>query len=87
MVSEAVVASDRKLKSTRLEQPRECLGSYDKKFRGSVASAESVQRLKGVTERGAWVAQSVKRPTLGFHSGHDLTVHEFQPRSGSVLTA
>ena len=25
-------------------------------------------------DRGAWVAQSVKHPTLGFASGHDLTV-------------
>ena len=30
-------------------------------------------------ERGTWVAQSVKRPTLGFSSGHDLTVYEFEP--------
>ena len=28
----------------------------------------------------ARVAQSVKRPTLGFCSGHDLTVCEFNPR-------
>ena len=27
---------------------------------------------------GAWVAQSVKHPTLGFGSGRDLTVHEFR---------
>ena len=27
----------------------------------------------------AWVAQSVKRSTLGFGSGHDLTVHGFDP--------
>ena len=32
--------------------------------------------------RGAWVAQSVKRPTLGFGSGHDLTVREFEPCIG-----
>ena len=31
---------------------------------------------------GAWLAQSVKRPTLGFGSGHDLTVREFEPRIG-----
>ena len=37
--------------------------------------------LKNVS-RGAWVAQSVKYPTLGFGSGHDLTVREFQPRVG-----
>ena len=29
--------------------------------------------------RGSWVAQSVKRPTLGFNSGHDLTDPEFKP--------
>ena len=28
---------------------------------------------------GAWVAQSVKHPTLGLGLGHDLTVHEFEP--------
>ena len=28
---------------------------------------------------GTWVAQLVKHPTLGFGSGHDLTVHEFKP--------
>ena len=37
--------------------------------------------LKGPTQ-GAWVARSVKRPTLGFGSGHDLTVPEFEPRIG-----
>ena len=29
---------------------------------------------------GAWVAQLVKRLTLGFSSGHDLTMWEFEPR-------
>ena len=29
---------------------------------------------KNKTFRGAWVAHSVKHPTLGFGSGHDLTV-------------
>ena len=28
---------------------------------------------------GAWVAQSVKHPTLDLSSGHDLTVCEFEP--------
>ena len=32
--------------------------------------------------RGAWVAQSVKRMTLDFVSGHDLTVCEFEPHIG-----
>ena len=32
--------------------------------------------------RGAWVAQSVKHLTLGFGSGHDCTVPEFEPCVG-----
>ena len=28
------------------------------------------------------MAQLGKRPTLGFGSGHDLTVHEFEPHLG-----
>ena len=29
---------------------------------------------------GTWVAQLVKRQTLDFGSGHDLVVHEVEPR-------
>ena len=36
---------------------------------------------------GAWVAQLVKWPTLGFSSGHHLTVVSLSPTSGSELTA
>ena len=40
---------------------------------------------------GSWVAQSVKRPTLGFSSGHDLSVLETEPciglHAGSVKPA
>ena len=37
--------------------------------------------------RGAWVAQSVERLTLGFGSGHDLTVLvSLSPVAGSALT-
>ena len=32
--------------------------------------------------RGTWVAPSVKRPTVGFGSGHDLTVRESEPSMG-----
>ena len=32
------------------------------------------------TTWAAWVAQSVKRPTLDFGSGRDLVAHEFEPR-------
>ena len=35
-----------------------------------------------VRMRGAWVAQSVKCPTLDLGSGHDLMVSEFEPRTG-----
>ena len=33
------------------------------------------------------MAQLVKCPILDFGSSHDLTVHEFKPPSGSMLTA
>ena len=36
--------------------------------------------LKTDNGPGRLVAQSVKRPTLGFGSGHDLTVHGFESR-------
>ena len=36
---------------------------------------------------GAWAARSVKRPTLDIGSGHDLTVCDIKPVSGSVPTA
>ena len=32
--------------------------------------------------RGAWVAQSIKCPTLGFGSGYDFMVCEFEPHIG-----
>ena len=32
--------------------------------------------------RGTWVVQSVKHPTLGFGSGHGLGVREFELRLG-----
>ena len=35
-------------------------------------------------KRGAWVAQSVKRPTS---ARYDLAVREFEPASGSGLMA
>ena len=35
---------------------------------------------------GAWVAQLVKRLALGFGSGHDLRVREFQLHSGASLS-
>ena len=47
--------------------------------------------MKKYSMRGAWVAQLVKCPTLGFSSGHDLSVHGLEPCIGlcadSVETA
>ena len=40
---------------------------------------EGIQKLM---PQGTRVAQSVKRPTLDFGSGHDLTVHDFEPHVG-----
>ena len=42
-----------------------------------ISAPYCVLRLKAHFQ-GARVAQSVKRLTLGFGSGHDLTVHEFE---------
>ena len=39
-------------------------------------------RKKGGGDWGTWVAQSVKHLTLGFGSGHHLTIHEFEPLIG-----
>ena len=41
-----------------------------------------IKFLKKVVSVGAWVAQSAKHPTLDFSSGHDLMVHESEPRNG-----
>ena len=38
-----------------------------------------MRELKQGEDRGAWVDQSVELPTLNFGSGHNLTVHEFEP--------
>ena len=44
------------------------------------------QSQKGMFQKlclgGAWGAQWVKHSTLGFGSGHDLTVCELEPRVG-----
>ena len=37
---------------------------------------------KNVKIRGAWVAQSVKRLSLDFGSGYDLTAYEFKSYIG-----
>ena len=37
------------------------------------------ESIRKVNSPGAWVAQSVKWPTLGFRSGRDLMVRGFEP--------
>ena len=38
-----------------------------------------LRAIQSKCPRGAWVARLVKHPTLGFGSGQDLKVHEFEP--------
>ena len=45
-------------------------------------SGESALPVERGAPRGTWGAPSVKRPTPDFRSGHDLTVHEFEPCVG-----
>ena len=48
-----------------------------------LSECDLLEKTKPLGEKepgwGAWVAQSVKYPTLDFGSGHDLTVHETEP--------
>ena len=41
-----------------------------------------LKKKKNKAGWGTWVAGSVKRLTLGFGSGHDLTIGGFEPRVG-----
>ena len=42
----------------------------------------STSGLRKISVGGAWVAQLVECPTLGFGSGHDLTLRGFTPLVG-----
>ena len=57
---------------------RETFIVVDKKGRCSLLLVWE-HHFKHITGRGVWVVQPVKHPTLGFGSGHDLEVHEFEP--------
>ena len=50
--------------------------------KGQMAVKESGLKKRG---EGAWVAQSVKHPSLDFSSSHDLTVMGSSPVLGSRL--
>ena len=56
---------------------------YDSAMLVAVTRAAERQ-LAGWGVGGTWVAQSAKRLTLDFSSGHDLTFHEIEPVLGSV---
>ena len=61
-----------------------CLARYLVSFWSVIARWLRVCEVghEGNLSWGAGVAQSVKRLTLDFGSGHDLTVHEFEPCIG-----
>ena len=44
-----------------------------------MSEAGTKVKVKVAIDSGAWEAQSVKRLTLDFVSGHDLTVHGIDP--------
>ena len=56
--------------------------------KGIPGAASDVEEdtLRCANSRGAWVAQSVERPTLDFGSGHDPRVAGSGPTSGSALS-
>ena len=68
--------------SERLPDPRSHTTSICTPWPCSVKKQSS---LKGEA-RGAWVAQSVKCPVLGFGSGHDLRIMRLSPTLGAVLS-
>ena len=45
-----------------------------KECQGLLATTRSCKQAKKDSPQGAWGAQSVKHPTLGFGPGHDLAV-------------
>ena len=45
------------------------------------------QHTRKLSSWGAWVVQEVERPTLGFSSGHDLPICEFEPRIGLLAVS
>lgn len=48
------------------------------------SSSVAAGRWLKVSQRGAWMARSVKVLTLGFSSGHDLRDVRSSPESGSA---
>ena len=59
--------------------PCRCVSEYLKNRHG-------LMKRKHLKKGGAWVTQSVKHLTLGFGSGHDLTVFGLSPTSSFALT-
>ena len=57
-------------------EPRQEMGRHVGSVKGK---PQQYVALEPWQERGTWVAHSVKCPTLGFCSGHGLTVYEIKP--------
>ena len=52
-----------------------------------MTTVSTIACLDIVNYAGAWMAPSVKQGTLGFGSGHDLTVHGFKPHVGLCINS
>ena len=64
-----------------------CKGTSSPRRKQCVTTEASVgpKTVKKCKGRGAWVAQSVKHPTLNCGSGPDLTVRGIEPHVGLCL--
>ena len=67
--------------SMAAEARGECSGNNRVSARLQSISHEILINYKG-KQRGVWVAQAAKWPTVDFSSGHDLTVPELEPQDG-----
>ena len=56
-------------------------------FRDEQQCSQATGGIKRNCSWSAWMAQSVKHPILGFGSGRDLTVREFEPHLGLCADA
>ena len=59
------------------------LGAWNTSFSYSI----TCELKKLLSLQGAWVAQSIKYPTLDFGSGHDPTVPEIEPHVGLCVNS
>ena len=62
------------LEDSRLRKECSSLSTHFHSLFGNCSPTSIIKAIHG----GAWVAQSLKRLTLDFGSGHDFMVHEFE---------